>query len=49
MKFTREFLTKSVFPGDVEGAKFLKNYENSAQGAIFVTLRVRGHARRRLR
>ena len=36
--FTRNFLKMSFFPGDFEGAKFLKNYENHSQGIIFATI-----------
>ena len=39
--FTRNFLKKVFFPGDFEGAKFLKEYENNSQGIILVMISCR--------
>ena len=40
--FIRNFLKKSFFPGDFEGANPLKNYENNSQGIIFVIISCQG-------
>ena len=37
-KFTRNSLKKSLFPGNCESVKGLKNYKKNSQGIIFVII-----------